>query len=196
MEKNTVFLITAAIIVVALIYFTQLPAEEEFEAALKKIEFAWKGNGMDLDEDYSAEELLALDEGKLNSVKAKLTELMDSTEKDSLKHLTAIHLEFVEEFILKKAFLQKTEEISSIGDNAICEQEEKLDELIELNQKLYDLQIETNALINGFIEEYPEETEKTDIELRKIDEEEAFSEWFDVKNSILEIKEECLGETA
>lgn len=195
MELGKLLPVAAVLVVVALaaFYLIGTPVDQEFESGVDELNAVWAENEFDLSREYSNAELLATEEEEFEGLKFGLFVLMDSFESEKLLDLANIHSWIAEELHLKKLYLTQEQTVSGMEEE-LCENLEKVTDLIATNQELYDMKLETNALINDFIEEYPEEAEGVGLSQNLLDGDELFQEWFDAKDAALTEGERCEGD--
>lgn len=178
MNKNHIF---AGIIVLALVavYFIFFSSQDySFDSGLEEINSFWEKQELKPEYLVSGTKVFAIEESKLNSLKADLESFKsqvksqsDSEDKEKLLMLAELHLDLVSNALLQKKNFELIDEFESVKYNpeVLCNALNQTEELHEGLVLQKDSAESFNEKAVAFSSAYPEDNTKAKVGSLKLD---------------------------
>lgn len=145
-------------------------------------------------ETVSESKLAVLSEEKVETAKADLLDLQaKNADNKALTDLVNVYVALLDELKIQSKLKQSEETLLKLSSKGLCENLELLDNAIQDNENTYNLVLENNKKINKYIEEYKTENLELGLENYLEDEDEAFINYYELKDYIVTIEENCLS---
>ncbi len=159
MEKNLKLTLAgiAIIAVIALAYFFLAPAD--FESEFKRMGLAWKENGIAEPRLHAADEVFALDEESLASIKNGLNSFKASSRNAAATELAAVYLDFADFAIAYRQLENLTDSLPPLSENAVCSNAQTFE---KISNSLAEMREKKEAYLEGvneFVSSHPEEAD-------------------------------------
>ncbi|MEK6973335.1 MAG: hypothetical protein AABW72_04830 [archaeon] len=199
MEKRFVYGILAIIVVIAAVYVLwNLPkgqtADKKGFAALANSANNILASNEVAFETVSESKLAVLSEEKVETAKADLLDLQaKNADNKALADLVDLYVALLDELKVQSKLKKGEETLLKLSSKGLCENLNLLDNTIQDNENAYNLVLENNKKLEEYVVAHPTENQELGLENYLEDEDEAFINYYELKDYIVTIEENCLA---
>lgn len=198
MDRKVLFVVIVLVIFagfLAMNFFpTPVESKASFEELKEKASAILEENSINLGALIN-EDLSVVEYSKIEKAKEKLLNLKkENSDNSEIAELVDVFVALLSEIKVMKEFVELQKTIDKLNDEGLCKNVELLNEYSKKAEEVYNLFLLHKLLIDDFIKKYPKESIDLNIYKYKIDEDQAFINYSELKGYIVNKLEACVGQ--